>query len=353
MGLLRQLLNVMLATLLVAASPAAGERIVAVGDLHGDYNALLDIASAAGISDEQGQWTGGETVFVQLGDFTDRGPDSLKIIRYLQGLQAAAPKAGGKTVVLVGNHEAMNVTGDLRYVHPGEYAAFATRDSAKVRDRAFRDNSKAVLARFRQTDAAISLEDAHRRWIEETPLGMLEHRWVWRPSGEIGRWISARPAIVRIGDTLFAHGGISIEFAARQIEDINAEISAELAAGDTSPNSILTDDLGPLWYRGNILRDPVKPAVEGEAPAPQRPSIEEELNRVLSRYGARRLVIAHTPNPAGIVASPDGQLVRIDTGISAYYGGVRSYLELTDGQATAWTKDGGGKWVSQVLASPQ
>ncbi len=353
MGLLRRVLNAMLATLLLAASPAAAERIVAVGDLHGDHEALLDIAAAAGVSDEQGRWTGGQTVLVQLGDFADRGPDSLKIIRYLQGMEAGAPQVGGRVIVLVGNHEAMNVTGDLRYVHPGEYAAFATRNSAKFRDRVFDENRKAVLAQYRQTDAGISLEHARRRFVEETPLGMLEHRKVWKPSGDIGRWISARPAIVRIGDTLFAHGGISAEFAARSIEDINAEISAKLAAGDTSPNSILTDDLGPLWYRGNIIRDPVKPAVEGHAPAPQRPTIEEELNRVLATYQAKRLVIAHTPNPAGIVASSDGRLVRIDTGISAYYGGVRSYLEIKDGQATAWIKDGGGKWVSQVLPSQQ
>ena len=353
MGLLRCVLTGILATLLLAASPAAAERIVAVGDLHGDYNALLDIVAAAGVSDDQGHWTGGETVFVQLGDFTDRGPESLKIIRYLQGLELAAPMGGGKIVVLVGNHEAMNVTGDLRYVHPGEYAAFATRNSAKLRDRVFDENWKAVLAQYRQTDPKISLEGARRRWVHETPLGMLEHRQVWKPSGEIGRWISARPAIVKIDDTLFAHGGISVEFAAQRIEDINADISTKLASGDTSPNSILTDDLGPLWYRGNIFRDPVKTSVAGEALALVRPSIEEELNRVLAAYEARRLVIAHTPSPAGIVASHEGSLVRIDTGISAYYGGVRSYLELKDGQATAWIKHGGGKWVSQLLPSPQ
>jgi hypothetical protein len=352
MRLLRRILIGLAAALLGAATPAASERIVAVGDLHGDYQAFLAIVEAAGISDEEGRWTGGDAVLVQLGDVTDRGPDSLRIIRHLQKLETDAPKGGGRIVVLVGNHEAMNVTGDLRFVHPGEYAAFATRDSAKFRDQVFEANRDAVLAQLRERTPGLSPDDALKRWREETPLGMLEHRRAWQPSGELGKWIAAKPAIARIGDTLFVHGGISLEITARPIEAVNADVAAKLVLGDMSPTSILNDELGPLWYRGNIARDPVKPPAEGQAPAPERPSIEEELTRVLGAYQAKRLVIAHTPHPAGIVASHDGKLVRIDTGISSYYGGVRSYLELKDGQATAWTMQGGGTWVSQVLPSP-
>lgn len=352
MKLLQRLVVGVLA-IVIAAAPAAGERIVAVGDLHGDYEAYADIVAAAGISDANGRWTGTDTVLVQLGDVTDRGPDSLRIIRHLQKLEAQAPKDGGKVVVLVGNHEAMNVSGDLRFVHPGEFAAFETRSSATFRKRSLEGNRDAIMAQLQHKYPGIKSDEAERRWVEETPLGMLEHRLAWKPSGELGQWIAARPAIGRIGDTLFVHGGISEEIAARPIQEINAEVSSRLAAGDMSPGSILNDELGPLWYRGNIARAAIKPAVEGAVPVPLRPSIEEELTRVLAAYEAKRLVIAHTPNPSGIVASHDGRLVRIDTGISAYYGGVRSYLELKDGQATAWTRDGGGKWVSQVLPSPQ
>ncbi len=352
MNLLRRMLIAVLVMLLLAAAPAAAQRIVAVGDLHGDYDAFLDIVGAAGLSDKKSRWTGGEAVLVQLGDVTDRGPDSLKIIRHLQALEQAAPKSGGKVFVLVGNHEAMNVTGDLRYVHPGEYAAFATRGSPGLRDRVYDANRDAILAHFRQSDAQTTPEAARRRWLDDTPPGKLEHRQAWSPRGKLGQWIGAKPAIVRLGGTLFVHGGISVETAARPIRDINAEVSARLTSGERSAGSILTDEFGPLWYRGNVHRDPVKPMVEGEAPTPPRPSIEAELAQVLTVYGARRLVIAHTPNPAGIVAEHGGRLVRIDTGISTAYGGVHSYLELKDGLAMAWAKDGGGKWASQVLPSP-
>ena len=113
---------------MVAAKPAPA-RIVAVGDLHGDYDAWEAIARGAGLVDAKGRWTGGKTTLVQLGDVPDRGPDSLKIIHQLMKLQREASRSGGKVIAMVGNHEAMNMTGDLRYVHPGEYRAFTGSQS--------------------------------------------------------------------------------------------------------------------------------------------------------------------------------------------------------------------------------
>ena len=72
--------------------------------------------------DDNGRWIGGDTVLVQTGDVVDRGPDSLKIIQDLMRLQREAPRAHGQVIALVGNHEAMNLTGDLRYVSAGDYA---------------------------------------------------------------------------------------------------------------------------------------------------------------------------------------------------------------------------------------
>ena len=119
--------------MLLWALPAAAQpvpaRIVAVGDLHGDFSAWLDIARDAKLVDPANHWIGGKTVLVQTGDMVDRGADSLKIIRHLQQLDGEAKRAGGRVVVLMGNHEAMQVIGDYRYVTPGEYAAFANRQS--------------------------------------------------------------------------------------------------------------------------------------------------------------------------------------------------------------------------------
>jgi 3',5'-cyclic AMP phosphodiesterase CpdA len=354
MGLLRQMLTVVLGALLCAGLPSAAqaERIVAIGDLHGDYAAFTEILEAAGIADDKGRWTGGDATLVQTGDVTDRGADSLKIIHLLEKLEDAAPKKGGRVVALLGNHEAMNITGDLRYVDPGEFAAFRTSTSDALRDRVFEATKDSIVAYYRQWDATLAESAAKQKWLADNPVGKMEHRVAWQPSGEVGKWYAEKPAIVKIGDTLFVHGGISVETAARPFADVNAEIRSELAKGESFASSILNDELGPLWYRGNVQRDPPGESIAGEPPPPERISIADELTQVLAAYGAKRLVVAHTPHLPGIVATEGGRLVRIDTGISAYYGGVHSYLELEDGRATAWRKDQGGKWISEELPSP-
>ena len=91
----------------VRAEPAPA-RIVAVGDIHGDHDAWLADRPRRGIGRRQGPLGRRQTTLVQLGDVVDRGPDSLKIIRHLMKLQREAPRKGGRVIVLVGNHEAMN-----------------------------------------------------------------------------------------------------------------------------------------------------------------------------------------------------------------------------------------------------
>jgi hypothetical protein len=313
------------------AAPLQPQRIIAVGDLHGDYQAWLTIARAAGLIDARGHWTGGKTVLVQLGDITDREPDSLKIIRSLQQLQKEAPRSGGRAVVVLGNHEAMNLLGDNRYTTPGEYAAFAARDSAARRDRAYEINRVQLEAAYKTQNPAITPEQVRAKWIAEHPLGWVEHRLAWSPSGELGQWATRNPAVVSINGTLFVHGGLSGEYAKIPMDELNHRVAAAMAAADDSPKSVLNDPLGPLWYRGLIGRDADADAERGP-PAGARPSIDQELTAVLAAYGAKRLVIGHTPILSGIAITNGGRLARIDTGISRFYGGALSWLEIIGDQ---------------------
>jgi hypothetical protein len=309
-----------------AASPApAAGRIVAIGDLHGDHQAWRDIAAAAGLMDRSGRWTGGRTTVVQTGDVTDRGPDSLKIIRDLRRLQSQAPRAGGKVIVLVGNHEAMNVTGDLRYVHPGEYAAFRDSRSQALRDRYYSDNRTAIEETARRRNPALTAAQIRAEWEQATPLGMIEHRRAWHPAGDVGAWMVRNPAVVKLGDLLFAHGGLSAPYADLSLDEINRRVAQALAAQDESETAIINDPMGPLWYRGLVSRD-------GDPPSEARPSIDEELTQVLRKHDARAIVIGHTPVLKGVAVSRGGRLVQIDTGISRHYGGPVSYLEILGGQ---------------------
>jgi hypothetical protein len=323
-----------------APRPPAPQRVVAIGDLHGDCSAWRDIARAAGLIDASNGWAGAKTVLVQNGDVVDRGPDSLKIIRDLQRLKREAPRAGGRVVTLVGNHEAMNLTDDLRYVDPGEYAAFADRDSASRRASFYAGHRGAFEAAARKSNPGWTKDQIRDAWLKATPLGMLEHQLAWHPTGELGKWVIGNPAVVLIGDSLFVHGGISATYASMPLDEINRRVAAALAGGETAPNSIINDPAGPLWYRGLITRakevdeTPTPPA---SGPAQPRPSIDAEIDIALKAYGAKRLVVAHTPILSGIAATHGGKLIRIDTGNSQYYGGTLSYLEIIGDQVVPHT----------------
>jgi hypothetical protein len=317
----------------IMAAPASAakppQRIVAVGDLHGDFDAWQAIARGAGIIDTGGHWAGGKTILVQMGDVTDRWSDSLKIVRNLQQLQKEAPRKGGKVIVILGNHEAMNLLGDNRYTTPGEYAAFADGQSAARRDRVYEANRVQLEAAYRVQDPKVTPEQVRAAWMTEHPLGWVEHRLAWGPSGELGKWAANNPAIVKIGGTLFAHGGISAEYAKQPLDAVNRRVAAAMAAGEDTPASILNDPLGPLWYRGLVMKDSDADA-ERATERPPMPLItsEQELDAVLAAYGAQRLVIGHTPSVKGIQITANGKLARIDTGISRFYGGPLSWLEI-------------------------
>lgn len=315
-----------LAAATVSAAPAP-ERIVAVGDLHGDFKAWRTIAEDARLIDPAGRWIGGKTLLVQLGDIADRGPGTLDIIADLKRLQVEAARSGGRVVVLIGNHEAMNATGDNRYVTADEYAAFVTPRSPAIRERFYIARRAEIEAAARIDSPQISPAAARERWLKVTPLGWVEHQQAWAPGGAIGRWLAGNPAIARVGDTLFVHGGISAETSATPIETINARVASALARGDTGPNSPLVSPLSPLWYRGLVMRDADAEAARSAA-GTSHPARSQELDIVLGAYGAKRLVVAHTPNLAGVAILGDGKLIRVDTGISAYYGGKLGWLEI-------------------------
>ena len=104
-------------------------KIIAMGDLHGDFNALMIALKRAGIIDSQGTWVAGDTVLIQVGDILDRGGrgssvhsddniEELQILHFMYRLnkQALLCNPPGRVITLLGNHELMNMIGDFRFV---------------------------------------------------------------------------------------------------------------------------------------------------------------------------------------------------------------------------------------------
>jgi hypothetical protein len=294
------------------------ERIVAIGDLHGDYANYLAALRAAGIVDAKGRWSAGATHLVQTGDIPDRGPDTRRIIEHMGKLAKDAAKKGGRVHNLMGNHEAMNVHGDLRYVVAGEYAAFADARSAARRDRYY----AALMDKMRKDDPAAhaALPADHREaWNKDHPLGWLEHRAAWdprwNPSGAMYLWTLQAPVAIQLNDLVFVHGGIGPAYCGNSLASLTQMAHDALRRSDPAALGILEDPQGPLWYRG----------LAGVAPA----TPVEVVDAMLKQLGARRIVIGHTPTGGVIWPRLDGRVVMIDTGLSTAYDGRIGWLEAT------------------------
>ena len=255
------------------ATPTESKMIVAVGDLHADLSSAKKAFSIAGITDATGQWILSDAIVVQTGDLTDRGPDGRPLLEWVRDLEIQAAAHNSQFIVLLGNHEVMNLQGDWRYVSQADVQSFG---------------------------------------------GLEQRKKSFASGGEWAEWLSTKDAVLQIGDTIFVHGGVSRQFA-KPAETLSQEVRlAMLGLGDRS----ILGEQGPLWYRGYWR--------QSEALAC------EESKFVLRQLGAKRMVMGHTTQRDGQIHSRcDGTLYAIDTGISRHYGEYPSALRLTGDKVEA------------------
>jgi len=261
------------------------ERLIAIGDIHGDLAALRRALRLGGAVDESDRWTGGKLVVVQTGDEIDRGDDDRAVIEYIDRLVDAAQGAGGRVFALIGNHEAMNVNADFRYVTGPSFRSFDDLgDSHAPVD---------VLQQFRK--------EQHSR------LG------AFFPGGPFALRLAQRDTIVMIGSTVFVHGGVTESHVQAGIGKLNADIRRWMK-GEIPIPELARDGEGPLWTR-RYSDEGIVPDCEG-------------LGRTLQVLAAKRMVVGHTPQRRGITNACDGKVWRIDAGLSHYYGGPTEVLEI-------------------------
>ena len=296
-------------------------RIIAIGDFHGDYDQYIRVMQSAGLINNKGKWIGGETHFVQTGDIPDRGDDSRKIIDHLVNLSKQARKKGGYVHMLIGNHETMNVTGDLRYVTAGEFKAFAGRNASRYQEMQWQqqlDWMRVNVLTFDEMDLA-----AYRKeWEQRVPLGWVEHRQAWSLNGDYGRLVKDNAVAIQVNDTIFLHGGISEKYCKFTLQSLTEQVMVALENFDPASGSILDDEWGPLWYRGLAQKE-------------EEEVFSQTLDNILARYGAKRIVVGHSPTGGVVWPRFDQRVVVNDTGIAAYYGSHKGVLELTDAGLTA------------------
>jgi hypothetical protein len=290
------------------------QRIVAMGDIHGDYGRFVELLRNAQLVDRNNAWAGGATHLVLTGDFLDRGPAPRQVMDLLIDLEPQAEKAGGRVHALIGNHEAMNIYGDLRFVSREDLESYRTPNSGLLRERVL----KAVLEDLRAKGAPPKDEEKFRKDFENGhPLGLADRQLAFALGGKYGKWLRGQNAVLKINDLIFVHGGIGPKYAARTREDINQTIRAELDDLTKGRGGMAEDPDGPLWYRDLAC-----------SPENDR-NLEREIDRALRTQLARHMVIGHTVVPA-ILPRFGSRVITIDVGLSALYGGPPAFLLVED-----------------------
>ncbi len=358
------------AVLLTASGAAAGERIVAVGDVHGSYDGLVSILQRAELIDAETHWVGGEATLVQTGDLFDRGLQVREVLDLLMRLQGESAAAGGRVIVLLGNHEGMNLTGFFRDVNPEIYGTFADDKSEKRRKDGYRSFKKYWRARNKAEGIGTPdfSSEVEAKWMAAYPPGFLEYMHAVGPDGRYGAWLRTLPVAVIIDDVLFMHGGLGPALKGMTVDEINTEAAAELATYDSTRRYMVKERMVPATAGLNSMlaayskQDPPDPALAGLADGGRwlirsadgplwfrgnarwdEESHTAEVVELLAGVGAQRVVGGHTVQDEGrIEVRFEGRVFLIDTGMlsSVYEGGRPSALVISDGTFTAIYPDG-------------
>jgi hypothetical protein len=246
------------------------DSLYVIGDVHGRYVQLIDLLQNSNIIDDDLNWTAGMAHIIFLGDLFDRGQDVTKVLWFIYSLEEKAEASGGKVHLVLGNHEIMTMTKDLRYVNAKE----------------------------------LSIAKAFGKTYDE----------LFHPTTSLlGAWLRAKPSILKIDNAIFAHGGI-VDLGTNSINEFNEQAYAYMK--DSLFLKIMSNDstevshdfekwermyhffyakYSPYWYRGYVNSD----------------TLDVQLDAMLKRYKSKVHVVAHTPLPT-ITQKYDGKLLTTD-----------------------------------------
>ena len=242
-------------------------KIFAVSDIHGEYDALVDLLQAAGVIDQELNWSWGDGHLVVVGDIFDRGDKVTECLWLLYRLEQEAREAKGRVHVMLGNHEIMVFQNDLRYVHDKYTAGI----------------------------------------VESTRITYSD---LYGPDMELGRWLRSKHTAIKLNDILFVHGGLPPRLAERRVslKELN-ELTREtidsrsyaLVFNEEVRNHYKETDEGPFWFRGyHYAKEDRYPQVTSE-----------QLDSILDSYDVSAIVVGHT-GVDRIESLYDGRVIGID-----------------------------------------
>jgi hypothetical protein len=246
-------------------------RICVLGDLHGDKDNAKKALIKAKLIDNNDNWIGGNSFLIQMGDQVDALCRKLKckaknymdteVISYIDSLQSKANNKGGRVLSILGNHEIMNVQGDINFV------------------------SKSDIDRIGGKDKRIEL---------------------FKAGNKLSKRLSKRPLIYKYKDYLFCHGGLTMSMLNKySVEQMN-HMTEEWLLGNKSMPNFLNDMDSPIWSR--------KYTIEPEI-------YHKELDEVLKITETKMMFVGHTVIDR-IKSRYNNKLWMTDVGISDKFQGT-------------------------------
>lgn len=235
-------------------------KLFVLSDIEGNFAAFRKLLQANGVIDKNYNWTFGDGQLVLVGDFFDRGSQVTEVLWLIYSLEDKAKAAGGYVHFILGNHEIMNLSNDLRYL-----------------------NSKYV-------SATVLLSESY-----ETLYG---------ENSELGRWLRTKNVIERIGNMLFTHGGISqamnqMNVSISDINNLARPFYTDTVYSYTDPRvDTIYGELGPFWYRGYYMGTPM--------------ASSNEIDSTLSKFFVKHIVTGHTIVADTISLWHHGKLIDTD-----------------------------------------
>jgi len=317
------------------------DRIIVIGDLHGSYDLTISALKIAKVIDNDKNWIGKNTFIVQCGDQIDScrpdkykcdhpeatindKPDDIKILHFFTSLNKKAMKSGGRVISLLGNHELMNVLGNINYVSYENLKALSKKKNYKKHEK------------YQLQDISISPEKKYAYDIKidikeiESYItsGEDKRRELFEPGNKYGKFLACtRISVLVIGSFLFVHGGIIPDFTKK----LNIKNKYDLY----KLNYIIRKWLLGLIDNKMVARTLNKAKesmfwnrILGELPEKLNkndPKCIEYLDPVLKIFKIKKMIIGHTPqyfhNNTGINSTCGERVWRVDVGYSHAFDG--------------------------------
>jgi hypothetical protein len=248
------------------------EKLYILGDLHGDLENTKIALQKAGLINSDNQWIKSNCKLIQMGDQVDavcRTKDKEKcnniinldveVIYFMEEMARQAEKFNSKVISILGNHEIMNIYGDLRFVAENDIKRIGGRN---------------------------------------------ERLRLFQPGSELAKLLSNRPLIYKYNDYIFCHGGLSMSMLKKNsIEDMNNQTKEWLLNQRRQPEFLETED-SPIWSRkfafdmGN----------------------QSELDQILKHTKSKKIFVGHTVVD-NIQSKYEGKFWLTDVGISSTFPG--------------------------------